>query len=195
VNKKKTIFLLRHGKIGFSGRYVGAMDVPLSSEGISQIEKLQVVFQDQNIDTIFTSPMLRCRQTCEIVFPEAVASCDDNLKEINFGRWEGLTFEEISSKDPGIVDRWAEDVADFTFPEGESVDLFNKRVQKFATGLRAGQSENIVVVCHGGVIRSLLCHFLGIDLRKYLLFQVNKGSYSTVELFGEQGVLTGLNLQ
>jgi len=195
VIKKKTLFLLRHGKTGFSGRYVGAMDVPLSSEGISQVEKLQEVFLDKGIDTIYTSPMLRCRQTCEIVFPGAVVSSDDKLREIHFGRWEGLSFAEISSKDPDIVGSWAEDVADFAFPEGESVDLFNKRVQRFATELAAGQGENIAVVCHGGVIRSLLCHFLGIDLRKYLVFQVAKGSYSTVELFGEQGVLTGFNLQ
>ncbi len=195
MNKKKTLFLLRHGKTGFSGRYVGAMDVPLSTEGITQVEKLKMVFQDILIDTVYTSPMLRCRQTCEIVFPEAIASCDDKLKEIDFGRWEGLTFEEISSKDPDVVDRWVEEGIDFTFPDGEPVDLFNKRVQRFATELSAGYGENIAVVCHGGVIRSLLCHFLGVDFQKYFLFQVRKGSCCTVELFGEHGVLTGFNLQ
>lgn len=139
--------------------------------------------------------MLRCRQTCELLFPDANANFENNLREIDFGRWEGLTFEEISTQDPEIVTEWANDLPAFSFPEGEAVDLFNKRVQTVATEISAERCEKILVVSHGGVIRSLLCHFLGINLCDYLKFQVKKGTYSTVDLFGTHGVLTGFNLQ
>ncbi len=194
MSKKKTLFLLRHGKTGFSGRYVGAQDVPLAPEGVSQIQDLHKVLQEKTFDKVFSSPMLRCRQTCEILFPNDSVSCNDNLKEINFGRWEGLTFDEISVRDPEIVEKWADNLPDFTFPEGESVDSFTKRVQTTATEIAEGQGDTVLIVSHGGVIRSLLCHFLGIDPKNYLLFQVKKGTYSTIELFGAHGVLTGFNL-
>lgn len=194
MNQKKTIFLVRHGKTGFPGCYIGARDVPLAPEGIPQIEALQKTLQGESFDSIFVSPMLRCRQTCDILFPETAVTYNANLREVDFGRWEGLTFAQISEQDHDLIDTWADSSLDFTFPEGESVAAFIERIQLFGTELSHNQGENIMVISHGGVIRGLLCHFLGIDPSNYLLFQVKKGAFSTVDLFGAQGVLTGFNL-
>lgn len=194
MSQKKTLFLLRHGKTGFPGCYIGSRNVPLAPEGVSQIEALQKTLQDQAFDKIFASPMLRCRQTCEILFPNIGVTYKENLREIDFGRWEGLDFEQISKQDPEIVEKWASKSSSFTFPGGESVSSFVERVQIMGTELSQVQGEKILVVCHGGVIRGLLCHFLGIDPLNYLLFQVKKGTYSTLDLFGAKGVLTGFNL-
>jgi alpha-ribazole phosphatase len=194
VSQKKTLFLLRHGKTGFPGCYIGSRDVPLVPEGIAQIEALQKILQAQSFDKILASPMLRCRQTCEILFPNSTVTYNNNLREVDFGRWEGLTFQQISKQDPEIVNKWVAESLRFTFPEGESVTSFVERIQSVGTELSQAQDEQILVVCHGGVIRALLCHFLGIDHQNYLLFHVKKGNYSTLELFGDQGVLTGLNL-
>lgn len=187
--------MLRHGKTGLQGRYIGSTDVSLSSEGIDQIKDLQNELRNHTFDKIYSSPMLRCRQSCEILLPGKTVDYNEKLKEIDFGRWEGLTFAEISSQDPEIVNEWADNPMDFTFPEGESVDFFNTRVQGIAVDVLEEQDEKILLVCHGGVIRSLLCYFLAIDPRNYILFQIQKGTYSTVDLFGNHGVLTGLNLQ
>ena len=195
MSKKKTFFLLRHGKTGFPGCYIGSRDVPLSPEGVLQVGTLQTTFQSHNFDKILISPMLRCRQTCDIVLPDTAVTYSDNLREVDFGRWEGLTFEQIAKQDPEIVTEWADGAPGFTFPDGESVASFGKRIKKIATELSQMQGEKILVVSHGGVIRVLLCHFLGIDPHNYLMFQVKKGTYSTVDHFGEQGVLTGFNLQ
>lgn len=194
MSHRKTLFLLRHGKTGFPGCYIGSRNVPLAPEGVFQIEALQKTLETQTFDKIFASPMLRCQQTCEILFPSNTVTYNDNLREIDFGRWEGLDFQQISKQDPEIVNKWATDSLEFTFPEGESVSSFVERVQRMGTELSQVQGEKILVVCHGGVIRGLLCHFLGIDPLNYLLFQVKKGTYSTLDLFGAQGVLTGLNL-
>lgn len=194
MSQKKTLFLVRHGKTGFPGCYIGSRNVPLAPEGIVQIETLQESLQAQTFDKIFASPMLRCRQTCEILFPNTEVTYHDKLREIDFGLWEGLNFEQISRQDPEIVNKWVAESSGFTFPEGESVSSFVERVQIMGTELSQAEGEKILVVCHGGVIRGLLCHFLGIDPLKYLLFQVKKGTYSTLDLFGAQGVLTGFNL-
>jgi len=194
VSKKKKLFLLRHGKTGFSGKYVGAQDVPLAPEGISQIKDLKKVFEGKNFDKIYSSPMGRCRKTCDILYPNSVVTYSEHLKEINFGRWEGLTFEDISARDPDIVNEWANNLPDFTFPEGESVESFTKRVHTIGTEIAKGQDDNVLIISHGGVIRSLLCHFLGIAPQNYLSFHVKKGNYSTIDLFGTEGVLTGFNL-
>ena len=74
----KRVTLLRHGKTGFSGRYVGAQDVALSTEGAAQIENLKAVFKDYPVEKIIASPMLRCRQSCEILFDDHAVYAIEN---------------------------------------------------------------------------------------------------------------------
>jgi len=195
VSEKNTIFMLRHGRTGFPGRYIGARDVPLSSEGISQIERLQKSLCHEDFDAVYASPLYRCRQSCKILFPDTVIEYSDALREIDFGRWEGLSFEEINEQDPDRVQQWAEDPLHFTFPEGESVASFTTRIEAIARRLSKKSQKKVLLVCHGGIIRGLLCTFLGIDYKNALLFQVKKGRYTTIEMFGERGVLSGFNLQ
>jgi len=195
VISEKTLFLLRHGRTGFSGRYIGSRDVDLSPEGSQQIKDLRNSIKPELFDAVYASPLLRCRQSCDILFPDSTVQYKDALREIDFGRWEGLTFEEIRQQDSESVNSWAEDPGNFTFPEGESVPDFSKRIEKVARFLSKEQGQRLMLVCHGGVIRGLLCYFLGIDYKNALLFQVKKGSYTTIELFGERGVLSGFNLQ
>ena len=195
MTTSKTLFLVRHGNTGQSGRYIGAKDIPLADTGVEQIRQLQGTLQQHTFDHVIASPMLRCRQSCEILFPRGQIQYREELREIDFGRWEGLTFQEIASTDKSIVSTWAQDPLGFQFPDGEAVASFLTRVEKAASLLAELDGKKICVVCHGGVIRGLLCQFLGISHTNYLLFQVNKGRYTTVELFGKEGVLTGLNLQ
>ena len=167
----------------------------MADTGIEQIRKLQGTLEQHSFDQIFASPMLRCRQSCDILFPEKQIQYSDTLREIDFGRWEGLTFQEIVARDKGLVSGWAQNPLGFQFPDGEAVGSFMHRVKLAACLLAKAEGRKICVVCHGGMIRGLLCQFLAIDPQNYLLFQVKKGTYATVELFGKEGVLTGLNLQ
>jgi broad specificity phosphatase PhoE len=190
----RRITLLRHGRTGYSGRYVGARDVPLSAEGCAQISSLRSLFPDQKTEKIAASPMLRCRQSSEILFPDQTVFYDDDLCEIDFGRWEGLSFQEIVKKDPERVDEWAEWSLKFCFPEGECIGHFVERVYRAGARIAAFPEEDIMLIAHGGVIRALLCYFLKLDPSNHLLFQVNKGRFATLELYSEGAVLTGLNL-
>jgi alpha-ribazole phosphatase len=191
---KKRLILLRHGNTGFGDRYIGAKDVPLSSAGAAGMVRLKSVFQDQEIDRVIVSPMLRCRQSAELLFSERSFSCDDDLREIDFGRWEGLNFSEIVKKDPDLVDNWATGSLEFCFPLGECLSDFVSRVHNAGVRLAQFSDKNILVIAHGGVIRALICYFLQLEASDYLLFQVEKGRYATLDLFSEGAVLTGLNL-
>ena len=189
----KRLILLRHGNTGSPGKYIGSKDVPLSPDGFSQIKKLQSVFQNQHFDSIHSSPMLRCRQSAGILFAGQSVLFDDDLKEINFGRWEGLQFNEIAENDPELVKDWADWNTDFCFPEGEQIGHFIKRIHSAGTRIRETHEDNILLVTHGGVIRTLICFFLNLSPQDYLMFNVQKGKYTTLEIFDDGAVLSGLN--
>lgn len=190
----RRLILLRHGETGFPQRYIGATDVPLSSEGVSQISALQKIFREQDIDLILSSPMERCRQCAEILFPERSVRYDNELREIDFGCWEGLTFAEIQQADPELVDLWAKWSPDFCFPQGERVGSFLHRIHGVGQKIIASQEKTTLLISHGGVIRTLLCYLLNLAPSDFLLFQIDKGRFVTMNLFSEGGVLTGLNL-
>jgi broad specificity phosphatase PhoE len=189
----KKITLLRHGKTGFSGRYIGAVDIPLSEEGLSQIKDRKRIFKNYPVEKVISSPMLRCRQSCEILFEPHSVEYNEDLREIDFGRWEKLTFQEIVKKDPKLVDSWSKWSPDFCFPEGECMENFLTRVHRAGANIKEAPETDIMIVSHGGVIRNLLCYFLNIDPSHYLLFDIQKGRYTTLNLFDEGAVLTGLN--
>ncbi|MEN8200304.1 MAG: histidine phosphatase family protein [Thermodesulfobacteriota bacterium] len=190
----KKIFLLRHGNTGLGQRYVGARDVPLSPEGIKRIAALKPMVRDWSLDAVLVSPMLRCRQSAKLLSFPCSPAYEDDLREVDFGRWEGLNFSEICERDPELVESWASRGPSFSFPEGEEMATFQARVRIVGDRLAASSHQNILVISHGGVIRSLICHFLKLAAENDLLFQLDKGNYASLKLYSEGGVLTGLNL-
>ncbi len=189
----KRLVLLRHGNTGYSGRYIGAKDVPLSPDGFKQMGKLKSIFHNLHFDSIYSSPMLRCRQSAEILFAGKTVLFDDDLKEIDFGRWEGLQFAEIVEDNPELVKEWADWNTDFCFPKGERISHFIKRVHRVGARVKETPDETILLITHGGVIRGLICFFLNLNPEDYLMFKVQKGKYTTLEIFDNGAVLSGLN--
>jgi len=188
------LILLRHGRTGMSGRYVGSTDVPLSEEGRGQIATLRPILAAMGIDSLMASPLHRCTESLELLELGLPVCLEPDLREIDFGRWEGKTFVEIEAQDPALVQGWAQGGRDFRFPEGESVAEFTARIDTLKTRLMAIEDQTVLLVTHGGVIRSLICSLLGLSYDHYLLFQVAKGRYSTMDIHSGGGVLTGLNL-
>ena len=195
---KKTLLLVRHGRIedSFEGRFIGSTDVPLATDCRTEVEALARHIRAQEPSRCICSPLKRARQTAEIL-TEAVGltiEIDPDLREVDFGRWEGLSFEEISASDPEMVKRWASWDEDFAFPEGESVRDFLMRLRSAADRMTAGSDETILAVTHGGFIRAMICHLLGLSDHQYVLFDVRRASLTAIEVIGGRGVLTGLNV-
>jgi len=175
-----------------SGVLVGDTDVGLSAQGILQAERLADRLP-KGLPCL-CSPMRRCRQTLERLQAGGVISgtvFDDRLREINFGEWEMKTFADITDNGADI-DAWME-YYHFVFPGGESVAHFVHRLQEFLAEVRTRSDDQVLVLTHGGVIRTLFCLALGLDIKNYLLFNVLFASWSTVELYSDGGVLTALN--
>ncbi|OQY21327.1 MAG: alpha-ribazole phosphatase [Desulfobacteraceae bacterium 4572_35.2] len=193
--KHKQITLIRHGALesDLDGCYVGHLDVPLSNEGQSQARKLAERLTDQNIDCLWCSPALRAQQTVAPITEQLIRPCTikAQLNEVNFGRWEGLTFKQICASDPDLVDQWAKYSDDFCFPDGESQHHFQQRVTEIAQQIH-NNSGHLALVTHGGVIRALLCQLLGFTNQDYLKFEINRGSFVTLTIRDQHAVLTGL---
>lgn len=192
----KRLILVRHGDLGegYRGRYVGRTDLPLAAEGRRQAAALAGELGRVGEARVLCSPLLRARETARIALGEEAAfTIDDDLREIDFGRWETMSFSEITAAEPAAVGNWAALADDFTFPGGESIGAFRGRIAAAAGRIAADPARTVVAVTHGGVIRLLICHFLGLEYRRYLLFDVRPGSVSEIGLEGDRGVLTRLN--
>jgi len=193
MNKK--IYLLRHGATDLQGLYVGSTDVSLSREGREQVIKTGKVLAGEKIEKIFCSPMKRCRETLRLLQFETSYEIDNDLREVDFGRWEKRSFKEINKNDVKLVEDWRLNEKIFCFPDGECIQDFDRRVKVFAKKVLLSSEEKILVVAHGGTIRFLLCVFLGLSPDSQKLFDIQAGCVSTVNLYGEIGALTSLNIK
>lgn len=189
----KTLYLMRHGDTGAGGRFIGSTELPVTNIGLGQVAVTGQMLQDFGISAVLCSPMLRCRQTVEQLGLADIVNFRDDLREVHFGLWENKTFSEISREWPEEVDSWATWSEEFCFPEGEKTADFLARIKSVKQEIDAMEQERVLVVSHGGVIRQLICLYLGLAPVNYLLFDIKAGCYSTLALFSEGGILVSLN--
>ncbi|AMQ88958.1 histidine phosphatase family protein [Marinobacter sp. LQ44] len=161
------IDLMRHGEPEGGQMFRGSKDDPLSPVGWQQMEA--AVHGHDHWDAIVSSPMTRCR-----LFAEQLAQrrriplhIEDDLREIGFGDWEGLTSRQVQERYGDHLSRFWQDPINSNPPGGEAMTDFYQRV---TLGFDRWQdklaSQRILVVCHGGVIRMVLAKVLGIPLEK-----------------------------
>ncbi len=190
------LLMIRHGEYEdrYKGCFIGKTDVALSSEGKKQAALLASPVSAVKEASFLCSPMRRTLKTAQIAAgPGKNLEIDENLREIDFGLWEKMTFEEIASGYSLTVEQWAAFRENFAFPEGESLAGFQKRIRKVADRIINDPSGAVVVFTHGGVIRFLICHFLGIKGKYHLSFDIGTASISEIRIYGGKGVLTLLN--
>ena len=192
------LFLVRHGdtELNSAERYWGRSDVKLSAAGIEQAEKLCDRLAVEKIDAVYSSDLERALVTAEIIasgHQVAVITCAE-LCEVNFGQLEGLTFSEINLLYPEVAKLWAERSSKLKYPGGESLAEFNNRVSKFLSRLdKHTVGETILVVAHAGVLRTLVCQLLGIDLRRRWQIRLDLASLSILETHQQGAILSLLN--
>lgn len=161
------VHFIRTGRTGENapGQYVGQLDLPLCAEGIEELEQLREDYRYPRVEMVYTSPLRRCIQTADVLYPETMTRTIDALADMHLGRFQGKSFDELRD-DPDFA-AWIADSAKNPPPEGEAPDAFMARIvgavreifgQMMEEGLR-----NAAVITHGGVIMSLLA---GIGLPK-----------------------------
>lgn len=189
----RKLFLLRHGHTPITGTYVGSTDVELSPLGVEQIGKLAINADFQSVTQIIASPMLRCVQTVETLKLLQPVEYGANLREIDFGLWEGLTFDEVFAQYPEECNEWFAKPNSFRFPHGESVGEFRSRVAKIPEIIERYVDHDVLIVAHGGVIRTLICFLLGIPSEKFNQFRLDVAHYAMIELYEDSAVLAMVN--
>jgi len=176
---------------------VGSTDAPLGERGAAEARALRPVLAALRPARRLVSPLQRAVRTAELALPDGCGGVEiqDDLREVDFGDWECKTFAEISSGWPEEVSQWAAFGPDFAFPGGERLSSFLGRVEETADRLAADPAETIAVFTHGGVIRAMICHFLGLAASSYVLFSVAPATVATLELFDGRGVLTAMGVR
>lgn len=190
---KSRLTLLRHGATGLGNKMIGWTDAGLVEDAKIQLTQTKSSLSGQEFSHILCSPLTRCIQTAEILgYRERIEIWDD-LREIYFGSWEGMDFQEIFQKFPNEAGRLGQWDEGFCFPDGECIKDFLLRIDRICAGFSRFDQGNILVITHGGIIRQLICRYLRLPAKNYLLFDIKAGMYSSLDLFSEGGILTALN--
>lgn len=170
------IYLLRHGTTIYNveKRYQGQRDIPLSEAGASQVRQA-----DFTTDVVYVSPLIRTQQTARILFPTAKQVVEEDLKEMNFGSFEGRNYIEMEH-DPDYL-AWVEANCETACPDGERKDQFCDRTcaafakvvdQAFAEG-----RDQVVIVAHGGTQMAVMERFAVPHHEYYHWCAPNAGGY------------------
>lgn len=178
---------MRHGSTGFDGKYIGSTDLPVVPSAFAAVEKSGSSLRGKNIESVLCSPMLRCRQTLDRLDLACSVEYVDGLREVDFGEWEGKSFAEVNASHPETVKAWSQWSEEFTFPGGENMHSFLRRVRSVRRKVEDHPADSLLIVSHGGVIRQLICAFLCLPPSSYLLFNICAGFYSAIELYSEGG--------
>ncbi|MFH1031543.1 MAG: histidine phosphatase family protein [Chloroflexota bacterium] len=190
------LLLARHGEteLNSSFRYWGSTDAALSELGLSQAECLRERLSREKIDFIYSSFMRRALVTAQIIASEhslEIVACPE-LREIDFGRAEGLTFDEISRSFPEVARMSLERDPALAYPGGESLADMDKRVSQFRTRLEKHNTETTgLIVAHSGVLRTLICQLLGIEPEQRWQIRLDLASLSIIET-NHQGTMLNL---
>jgi alpha-ribazole phosphatase len=157
------IYLVRHGltKWNVEKRYLGHTDEPLLFKERNKLNPLQNVLQNIKFDFYYSSDLKRCIETYHYLLPNNLVCLDSRLRELNFGDWEGLTYERL--KNDLSYQEWLTDWVKKAPPNGETLQQLNDRIHSFFGELLTKQTpsfhKNVLIITHGGVIRSILQSF------------------------------------
>ncbi|NLE01818.1 MAG: histidine phosphatase family protein [Fibrobacter sp.] len=177
-----TFLLVRHGFCASVGDHISGRKkgVHLDDKGILQVKRLSEELRTVPIDRIYSSPLERTIETAELIgHPRNVdISTDENLNEIQYGDWTGLTFSQLE-KDP----RWKQFNlyrGKTRIPGGEMMLEVVSRMSSFIERVRRECSGVILVVSHGDPIKAVLAHYCGVPLDYILHFDVSPASVSSL---------------
>lgn len=166
------LFLVRHGATTLSAedRFAGATDVELSEEGRQQADRLGTRLADDHITAVYCSPLRRTAATAAFIArPHGLTPlAEDGLREIDHGRWEGLTRAEVEAQFGDEYARWEEDPFTFAPDGGEcGLDVMARALPVIRHIVERHPGENVVAVSHKATIRLVISSLLGFDARGY----------------------------
>jgi probable phosphoglycerate mutase len=172
------IYLVRHGETewSLSGRHTGWTDLPLTENGRAVARRLAPILAHQSFARVLVSPLARARETCELAGFGARALVDVDLKEWNYGDYEGLTPAEIDKTWPGWM------IFRDGCPGGETPAQIGARVDRVLLGVREAQ-DNVAVFGHGHFFRVLVARWIGLPAGAGRHFLLDTATVSVLGLY------------
>ncbi len=202
-----TLDLIRHGSCqdrieggtntDSEGVFRGRTDSPLNECGWHQmnqaIQQWQLPSTEINHEwqRVFTSPLKRCRIFAEQLGEhlQLPVEVETDLQEIDFGEWDGRRACDLMEQQPALVEAFWHNPLETTPPNGEPVKDFHRRVvSAFERLTQLGRGQHCLVVCHGGTIRSLMAHCLGIPLQNLSRIAVPHATMTQINIYHQPGL-------
>jgi broad specificity phosphatase PhoE len=191
--------LVRHGQPveEVRGRCYGRLDVGLSSTGRLQAERAARFLAEAPLLRIYASPR---RRALESAAPLAelkgmAVETDEAFREIDFGLFEGLTYEEAERRHPEVYAQWMAHPTRVRFPEGESYPEMRERVREAGRVLRTRHAgETFVLISHGGVNRTLLADALGMPDANLFRLEQGYAAVNIIDFYGDEPIVKLVNV-
>ncbi|RHW61356.1 alpha-ribazole phosphatase [Clostridium botulinum] len=185
------IYLIRHGETEHNKRknFYGKLDVGLNEKGKEQSYKVGELLKDVKFNKIYISDRKRTRETAERILEKNkfydkeknIIYKDEKINELDFGIFEGKSYEEIGSLYPKEQEKWEKDWKNFAPPKGESAVVFYNRVENFMKHIQKEEDGNYLIVTHGGVIRMIYSYILQNNMDFYWNFASRNGDITLIK--------------
>ena len=192
------LILVRHALTvdNQKSRLSGHIDSSISEEGKEQIDKITNYLKDFDIDKIYTTTSSRTKDTVkklsELKSIEIIEK--ESLKEISFGDFEGLTFDEIKDKYPKEFQDMIEKGYEYKYPNGESlIDSYNRVCIELDNIISNNDDRTILICSHGGTIRNIRTYLISNSYKYHWNFKIDNGSVTILEVQDGFTVITAMN--
>ena len=178
------IHLIRHGQTDWNleGKLQGTQDIPLNTRGHSEAKKLGMRLKAWPVNKVIVSPLLRARQTADASFNDYTII--EGFREIELGEWEGMTKATLWHHRPDLADNAPFDTVETAAKNGESWrDLLARASETFKQVIdTSAPTDTIVIVTHGGVIKTLVADLLAMPLKRRAQLSIDNTSITTLEI-------------
>lgn len=192
-----TLYLVRHGQTAWNREEVfrGRADIPLNETGRKEALLTGEYLKKVKVDAIYSSPLSRAVETAEAItrYQGKGVLISDGLIDIDFGRWQGVSHEEVKERYGDLYRQWKDSPQLVRFPGGESLEDVRKRVLRGIDEILPDHGdETLVMVSHRVVNKTMLCGLLGLDNSHFWQIGQDTGCINILE-FGEGFTLRRLN--
>ena len=185
------LVLIRHGatRSNREHRYLGSTEESLSAEGKAELFELRENAFYPEVDRLFTSPMKRCMETADVLYPDTKSIGIPEWKEMDFGEFEGKNYLDL--KGDARYQAWIDSNGTLPFPNGESREMFISRccdgIKKMCQLLEKEEIKTVGIIAHGGTMMALLSTYYG---GEYFDYQVSNGKGYLCVLTIQNGEIT-----
>lgn len=184
------LILIRHGETDWNRRrkYCGFSDIPLNRNGKEQARRSCRILGREKVNKVYSSDMKRTLQFAKIIFKDMPVECFPELREINFGVFEGLTYREIMDRYSEIYTKWIKSPFAVSIPCGESLkDLAGRVKRALAKILSSNHGGTVAVFTHAGPIKIILSEILKLKANKIWNIEQDLASISIIEFVNGRG--------